>query len=316
MTDKTSENLSVAVYSLLFIVLYGSGFIGAKLGFPYAKPLVFLVWRFMITTLLLLIISIFVKAKWPRNLKETLHITVSGLFLVCLFSIGTWVSMDMGVPPAISALIIALQPIIVAIGSFLVFRKKVRKKQWLGLVIGLAGVALVVGKQTSFSTQYLLGIVMSFLGLIGLAVGNLYQKKFCTSMNIFTGGVIQSFASGVVCYLLARQFGPMTVQWTGQFVFSLFWMCIIVSLGAISFLYILLKKGESHKVASLFYLVPIVTAIISYFAFNTTLGTVQLFGMMATAAGVALVNIDVKKIIALINSLVRRKSIPHKNISV
>lgn len=289
---KLFRDHSTFIYSTLFIVLYGSGFVGAKLGFPYASPLVFLVIRFSISMLLLMLIALCVRAPWPSSWREAGHIAVSGLFLVCLFSIGTWESMDMGVAPATSALIIALQPLSVAILGFFVLDKPVSVSQWIGLVLGLMGVVLVVGEKASLNSQYLLGVMMSFLGLAGLTVGNLYQKQFCSGMNIFTGGVIQSLASGLVCLLCMFCFSRFEVQWTGQFIFSLFWMCVIVSLGAISFLYILLSRGESHKVASLFYLVPIVTAIISYLVFNQSLDTLQVIGMLLAALGVSFVNFN------------------------
>lgn len=293
-TSSPHSQLFILTISILFIILYGSGFVGAKLGFPYAKPLVFLTVRFAISALLLLMIALSMKAPWPKSWKERFHIGVAGFFLVCLFSIGTWVSMDMGVPPAVSALIIALQPLSVAVASHFVLQKKVQPAQWVGLVLGLLGVALVVGKNASFNAGYLAGVCMSFLGLFGLTVGNLYQKKFCSSMNIFTGGVIQSVVSGVICAIGAVMFEPLKIEWTGQFIFALSWMSVVISLGAISFLYILLSQGENHKVASLFYLVPVATAVIAYLVFKTLLSPVEMIGMLIAVLGVGLVNFKFK----------------------
>jgi len=211
--------------------------------------------------------------------------------LVGVFSIGTWISIDMGVPPAISALIIALQPLLVALFSRFFLKSKINRSQWLGLFLGLIGVALVVGENSGISSHYLVGILMSFLGLLGLTIGNLYQKKFCGEMNIFTGGIIQSSTSGIVCLIAAYFFESFHIQWTGQFIVALTWMSVIVSLAAISFLYILLKRGESHKVASLFYLVPVATAIIAYIVFGTSLHMMEILGMLIAVAGVALVNV-------------------------
>ncbi len=200
----------------------------------------------------------------------------------------------MGVPPATSALIIALQPLTVSFVAYFIFKKEINVNQWIGLFLGLLGVMLVVGEHASFNTKYLIGVLMSFLGLLGLTVGNLYQKTFCSSMNIFTGGAIQSMVAGLVCLVLTFFFEPFVVQWNGQFIFSLFWMSVVVSIGAISFLYILIRRGESHKVASLFYLIPAITAIIAYFVFHSTLNTMQIIGMFITMLGVALVNIKFK----------------------
>lgn len=295
MTDSKNDQVFVASISVLFIILYGSGFVGAKLGLPFAQPLIFLTWRFLISTILLLLLAFFTKAAWPTSWKAAGHIAVSGIFLVCIFSVGTWISMNMGVPPAISALIIALQPLAVAVASYFFLDTQISKMQWFGFILGLVGVILVVGEKASFNSYYLGGILMSVFGLFGLTVGNLYQKQFCGQMNIFTGGVIQSVASGIICFVFAIFCEPLTVQWTGQFIFALLWMCVVVSLGAISFLYILLRKGESHKVASIFYLVPAVTAIISYFVFKSTLDRYEIAGMLIAMLGVGLVNLKLPK---------------------
>src|SRR3990167_8859726 len=175
MSNAKNDSVMVTTISILFIVLYGSGFVGAKLGFPFAKPLVFLVWRFAISTILLLLLAFFTKASWPKTWKQAGHISVSGIFLVCTFSVGTWVSMNMGVPPAISALIIALQPLSVAVASYFILKKEISIMQWVGFILGLMGVILVVGGNTSFNAHYLLGIFMSIIGLLGLTIGNLYQ---------------------------------------------------------------------------------------------------------------------------------------------
>jgi len=282
---------SLRYVALGFIILYGSGFVGAKIGFPFASPVAFLVVRFCLSTLLLLGCALVLKAKWPTSLMQVVHIVISGLLLLCTFSIGTWVSMDMGVPPATSALIIALQPILVTLISYVVFRQKASLRMWLGLLLGFIGVVLVVIEHAKFDHNYTIGIMMSVLGLIGLSFGSIYQKKYCGVINIWTTGVIQSASAAIVCLIISMIFDiHIHIQWSAQFIFALFWMSIVVSLGAISLLYILILNGESSKVASLFYLVPVVTAVISYFVFGMTLDFLQLFGMLVAAGGVYLVN--------------------------
>jgi len=292
---SANDKWFVLSISIGFVVLYGSGFVGAKLGFPFAKPLVFLVWRFAISSILLVALALVCRSTWPSSFRQIVHTSISGVFLVGIFAICTWESMNTGVPPAISALIVALQPLVVAIASYLIFKKSIDGKQWVGLIFGLLGVILVVGEQASFDKSYITGVLLSFFGLFAGAFGTLYQKHFCTEMHIFTGGAIQSIASGILCMILAGFLEPFTVEWTGQFIFSLFWMSVVVSLGAISFLYMLIGSGESHKVASLFYLIPAVTALISYFVFDTTLDAIQLTGMAVATLGVSLVNFRFKK---------------------
>lgn len=294
MFSVKNTHYSTLFISILFVILYGSGFVGAKLGLPFAKPLVFLTLRFLISAAILFVIAILIRVKWPSSWQSVFHTGISGFFLVGLFSIGTWVSIDMGLPPATSALIIALQPLSVAIGSRYFLKTKINISQWFGLLLGLFGVILVVGDKAHFSIHYLLAVLMSFLGLLGLTVGNLYQKRFCSEMNIVTGGIIQSGTSGIVCLIIAYFTEPFQIQWTGQFIIALTWMSLIVSLAAVSFLYVLLKRGESHTVASLFYLVPVATAVIAYLVFGSTLHDIEIAGMFITMTGVAIVNFKPK----------------------
>ena len=130
---------------------------------------------------------------------------------------------------------------------------------------------------------------MSFLGLFGLTAGNLYQKRFCSHMNIFSGGMIQSLTAGIAVSVGAFLFESMQVSWTNQFIFALVWMSVVVSIGALSVLYLLLRHGEVAQVASLFYLVPVSTAIIAFFIYNEVIDMLGLVGIFITALGIILV---------------------------
>ena len=275
---------------LLFVTLYGSGFVGAKLGLPYAEPLTFLVWRFAFSSLLSALIAMGLGSPWPRKIKEIGHIMMAGLLLQGTFSAGVFVAIYLGVLPAVSALIIALQPILVALGASLVLDEVVFLRQWLGLLLGLVGVALVVSHNISFNQAHMLGILMAVVGLLGLSMGNLYQKRFCANMNVFTGGVIQSIAAFSAVLVGAVSFESMTIQWTGQFLFALTWMTVVVSLGAVSLLYVLIRHGEVSQVASIFYLVPVSTAILAFLIDHQTIDYFGMLGMMITALGIVLVN--------------------------
>jgi drug/metabolite transporter (DMT)-like permease len=289
--EHRSSNKSTLIMSLLFILLYSSGFVAAKIGLSYAPPLIFLAVRFALTVAILAVIALILKAPWPKSWRMVFHVSIAGLLLVGVFSVGTWVSISMGLPPAISALIIALQPLLVAISAHFLLKEEVGLQQWIGFILGLIGVALVVGEGVSFSPHYLAAVLLSVLGLVGVSAGSLYQKKFCSNMNVFTGGIIQSGVSGIICLILATGFESFSIQWSGRFIFALFWMSVVVSIGAISLLYLLLRTGKANKVSSIFYLVPVVTAIIAYFVFGSILTYSELIGMAITVIGVSFVNI-------------------------
>jgi drug/metabolite transporter (DMT)-like permease len=289
ISDKKSVGWHL-IMPLMFVTLYGSGFVGAKLGLPYAEPFIFLAWRFFIASILLCTIAVMFKASWPRNLTEFMHLSVAGLLMVATFSAGTFETVYLGISPAISALIIALQPILVALGANQILGEKITSIKWCGFLLGLVGVALIVGSNVKFNYQHIWGIITSIIALLGLTVGNLYQKRFCSKMNIFTGSTVQTFSSGCAMLVMALLFESMHVNWTGQFIFALSWMTIVVSIGALSILYLLIKHQEANQVASFFYLVPVSTAIISFFIYGETINHVGVLGMIITTAGIVFVN--------------------------
>jgi drug/metabolite transporter (DMT)-like permease len=229
------------------------------------------------------------RAPWPRGLQEIAHIMIAGLLMQGVFSVGVFEAINLGVSPATTALIIALQPILVALGSAPILGTKICKSQWFGFLLGFLGVLLVVCHKLIFSHTHLIGLAMSFLGLLGLTAGNLYQKGFCSHMNIFTGGMIQSLAAGIAVSMGAFLFESMQVSWTNQFIFALGWMSVVVSIGALSVLYLLLRHGEVAQVASLFYLVPVSTAIMAFFVYNEAIDMFGLVGIFITALGIILV---------------------------
>lgn len=279
--------LQSLTFPFFFVVLYGSGFVGAKYGLPYSTPMSFLSLRFLIAAAILLVVARMLKVAVP-TWREFWHISVAGSLTVAMFSIGVFVSIDMGLSPALSALIIALQPILVGFLARYMVGEKLTLIQWGGLVSGLAGVAMVVGHNVDFSMAPAVPITMSVLGLLGLTFGNLYQKKFCSNMNVVSGGCIQSFASAVICLLLLSIFDQYRLEWSVEFVGALLYMSVGVSIGALTLLYLMIRRGEVSKVASVFYLVPVSAAVASYLIYNETFDAITLVGTAVVALGVFL----------------------------
>jgi len=273
------------------VVLYGSGFVGAKYGLPFSSPLSFLSLRFLIAGLILFAAVKAMKVELPSLLKS-IQIAISGSFTVALFSIGVFVSIDMGLSPSLSALIIALQPILVATFAKSFIGERMTFVQWLGLALGFLGVVLVVGHNIDLGSG-VLGIAsvgMSILGLLGLTIGSLYQKKYCSDMNIYVGGMIQSLVSCLICIGLLPFYGGYSVEWSPEFIGALLFMSIGVSIGALSLLYLMISAGDVSKVASVFYLVPVSAAISAYFFFGETFDIFTLSGACVVALGVYLTN--------------------------
>lgn len=277
----------VAFAPALFVLLWSTGFIGAKFGLAYAEPLTFLLLRFIIVALLMLPVLLLVRAPWPASVREAGHIATAGLLLHAGYLAGVFVAIDQGVPAGIVALIAGLQPLLTSAVAFPLLGEKVGSRQWLGLFLGLIGVVLVVGDKLAPTGAG--GIGFAFFALLSFTAGTLYQKRYCGKMDLGTGSFIQFAASMVALLILAPLFESLSVDWNGEFVFALAWLVLVLSLGAISLLLLLIRAGEAFRVASLLYLVPPVTALIAFAAFGEKLGGPALLGMLISAAAVALV---------------------------
>ncbi len=293
--NMSGSNLHSIAFPFMFVMLYGTGFVGAKYGLPFAEPVTFLVWRFAIAACVVAGLGVFFKANWPKSWKEAFHIGVAGMLTVGTFSLGVFVAIDMGVSPALSALIIALQPVLIAIVARRMLGERLNLFQWLGLAFGLIGIVFVVSQKLDFTSVHIAGLGMAVMGLLGLSFGNLYQKRFCADMNIFSGGAIQSFASCVMCLPFAFVYETMQVEWSIQFIGALSYMSIGVSIGALSLLYVMIRRGEVSRVASIFYFVPVSAALVSSLLFDEKIDLPVAIGIAITALGVMLVNRQPKK---------------------
>jgi len=272
----------------IFVLLWSTGFIGAKFGLPYAEPFTFLLWRFAILTLLLGAVAVLMKAPWPSP-KEAGHTALIGLLVHGAYLGGVFAAISYGIPAGVAALIVGTQPILTALGAGPLLGERVTGRQWLGLLLGLGGVVLVCARKLNFESTDLYGITACLIALVGITFGTLYQKRHGGTMDLRSGSAIQFAASALFMAVLATTTETMQVQWTGEFIFALAWLVVVLSVGAISLLFILIKRGAASKVASLFYLVPPVTAVVAFFLFDETLGGLALAGMGLAVVGVALV---------------------------
>lgn len=272
----------------LFVILWSTGFIGGKLGLPYAEPFTFLLWRYGIVTLVLMTVTLMTRAPWPDSPVQAAHIAVSGVMVNAIYIGGVFYAIHQGVPTGIVSLIVGLQPLFTAVVAGRLLGEKVSGRQWLGFGLGLVGVVLVLLDKISFAAGSPLGVLMSIIALFGITVGTLYQKRYCTSMDLRSGGVIQFGASTMAMALLAPLCETMQVRWTASFVFAILWLVMVLSLGAITLLNVLIRRGAASRVASLFYLVPPVTSLLGFLVFGERLGMTALAGMFVTITGVVL----------------------------
>lgn len=277
-----------AFIPLLFVALWSTGFIGAKLGLPFVEPLTFLALRFAIVTVLMLAVAALARAPWPRSGRAWFHIGVSGLLVHGVYLGGVFMAIGHGLPSGITALVVGLQPLLTALVAEALLGERVKRVQWVGLALGFTGVALVVaGKVATVPGGALVGMLApAVVALLGITAGTLYQKRFCPAFDLRTGSVAQYLPCGVAMAALAYATESMAVQWSGQFIFALGWLVLVLSLGAVSLLNVLIRQGGAVNVASLFYLTPPTTALIAWGVFGETLTGWALAGMALAVAGV------------------------------
>ncbi len=290
-TTAHSPSAAERAMPALFVVLWSTGFIGAKLGLPYAEPFTFLALRMAIAAALLAAFALATRAPWPADWRSVGHIAVAGLLVHAVYLGGVFAAIGAGLPAGIAALIVGIQPLATAALAGPLLGERIGRVQWLGLALGLAGVVLVVAGRGQLGGQVSAGgLAAIFAALAGITVGTLYQKRRCTGMDLRSGGVIQYAATGIALGVLALAFETRQVRWSGEFAFALGWLVLVLSVGAVGLLYTLIRRGEAARVASLFYLTPPVTALFAWALFDERLGAASLAGMAVVMLGVVLAN--------------------------
>ncbi len=274
----------------LFVLLWSTGFIGAKYGLPYAEPLTFLGARYLLVLALMLSVALLFRAPWPAQRQDWLHIGFSGVLLHGVYLGGVFMAIQHGLPAGITALVVGMQPLLTALGAGWLLGERVSQRQWLGLALGLGGVALVVSGKFGAAAggQLASALLPALAALCGITVGTLYQKRFCPSFDLRSGAVIQFLPTALLTLLVAGATEQQEIVWSGTFIFALLWLVLVLSVGAISLLNLLIRSGSAVNVASLFYLTPPTTALIAWAAFGETLSGAALLGMALAVAGVYL----------------------------
>ncbi len=287
MPTTRLTDAAVAAAPALFVVLWSSGFIGAKYGLPYIEPLTFLAVRMVLVVLVLGAVALIVRARL-LSASEIGHSMVAGLLVHGLYLGGVFIAISQGVPAGISALIPGLQPVVTSTIANRFMGETVTRRQWLGLALGLVGVALVLHDRSVSGSGTWLGWSASFLSLVGIALGTLYQKRFCGTIDWRTGNLAQYVTACALFWLGAFTFETREIHWGADLVFALAWLVLVMSLGAVGLMYWLIRRSAATGFASLFYLVPAVTALMAYALFGEKLDMLSIIGMLICAVGVVM----------------------------
>lgn len=276
----------------VFVLLWSTGFIGAKYGLPYAEPFTLLMYRMLITLALLAVLAGVLGTTWP-SWRGAGHTAVTGLLVHGCYLGGVYYAIVGGMPAGIVSLIVGLQPLVTALAAMLVLREAVGIRQWAGLSLGLLGVTLVLleklGGGATDEGFPLWTLWWAALSLIGISLGTVYQKRHGERIELIAGTFIQYSAACVFFAVGAFALETREVVWDIQLQLSMAWLVLGVSLGAILLLMLLIRRGAASQVASLFYLVPPVTALEAFVLFDERLGLLAMMGGLVSITGVALV---------------------------
>ncbi len=269
----------------IFVLLWSTGFVGAKYGLPYADPFIFLALRLFIAALILFGIAVLLKSPLALTRIQIRSSSLIGIFLHAAYLGGVFFAISRGVSAGTAAVITSLQPVLVSVLAIKILNEKLRGKQILGLILGLCGVVLVLGPSFESSVSRM-GILAVFIALIGSTTATLLQKKIGSGIPLLAGTAYQYCASGFFLFIAAVVTGGTEIQWNIRFTSAMIWLILILSVGAILLLLWLLNTASAASVSSLFYLVPPATAIEAYFLFGEKLNTQSLLGVAITAIGV------------------------------
>jgi drug/metabolite transporter (DMT)-like permease len=280
----------VWVFPGLFVVLWSTGFIGAKYGLPYAEPATFLVIRFVVVLAVLLPICWLARAPWPATGAEFLHMAFAGALIQGGYLGGVFLSLAKGMPAGVSSLITALQPILAAVLSGWLLGERTNARQWLGLVLGIGGVALVVREKWALEGVSALATALSVVALLSISLGAIWQKRYCARVDLRTGAAIQFGAALAVLSPYGLLFETRHVVWSADLLAAMVWLVFALSLGAVFLLFWLIRHGAATRVASLMYLVPPCTALIAWPLFDETYTGFSAAGMALAMLGVWLVS--------------------------
>lgn len=288
MSQSAADSAWVKVMPVVFVLIWSTGFIVARYAMPYAPPFKFLALRFILSVACFGVWAVLSRAAWPADRRQWQHLAVTGLFMHAGYLGGVWAAVKLGMGAGLVALLMGLQPVLTALwvsgqGG------KVAPRQWLGLVLGLCGLALVVWQKLGLGEVHAASVSLALLALMSMTMGTLYQKRYLQPCAVPTANFVQNLAAFALMAPLAWVLERETMQFNFQLVGALTWSVLALTLGGSSLLYLLIQRGAATAVTSLLYLVPPTTAVMAWLLFGEPMTAVTVAGMVVTALGVSLV---------------------------
>jgi drug/metabolite transporter (DMT)-like permease len=273
----------------LFVVLWSTGFIGAKYGLPHIEPVTFLVLRFVFVAAALVLWVVLARTAW-LTLVQARDAAIIGILLQAVYLGGIYKAIDLGVEAGVAALIVGLQPVLTAFIARQFLGERLSTMQWGGIALGALGVGLVVMRKLDAGIGDWRGVALCLGALAGISIASILQKTRASGHPMRTSTLVQFLAALAVLTPLSFAFETREVTWSAELIFAMAWLVLAMSLGALSLLLFLIRRGAASNVASLFFLVPPTTAVMAWGIFGEVLGPVEIAGVGLAAIGVLMVN--------------------------
>lgn len=277
-----------------FVVVWGSGYLATKVGLQYAPPFTFLTLRFAFGLLLVIPIAWVVKPRWPDSLSQWLHIAAAGLLMHAINLGGSHYAQYLGMSAGIAALVLALQPLVTAMAAAPLLHERLNFLQWIGVALGLAGVALVVWHKIDLDAMSIGSLVGVFIALAAITVGTLYQRIFCPAVDLRAASVVQFAATALVLTPFAIGVEGFEFRWSWPLLAAIGFLVVFASIFAVNALHTLMRRGEATRVTSLLYLTPIIAVTLEWLMFGIYPTWLTALGIAVTCAGVALVALKLR----------------------
>ena len=287
MNSDSRQDALVAAMPVVFVLIWSTGFIVARYGMPHAPPMKFLAVRYFFSVICFAAWAIAARAAMPADRGQVKHLAVTGILMHAGYLGGVWAAVKLGMGAGLVALLVGLQPVLTAVwvssrGGV------VAARQWAGLALGFAGLALVVWQKLGVGEIHGLNFLLAVAALLSITAGTLYQKRFVAPCDVRTASLVQLSAAFVVTLPLAL-LEHEGMNWNGQLVGAMAWSVLALTLGGSSLLYLLIQRGAATAVTSLLYLVPPCTAVMAWLLFGEAITVFTIAGMALTAVGVSLV---------------------------
>ncbi len=290
MVSALSIHTRDTLLAWYFVSVWGSGFLATKIGLQHAPPFTFLTLRFAFGILCLLPIVLIVKPRWPASRHEFGHIIVAGLLMHAIHLGGSHYTQYLGMSAGITAVLLSIQPLLTAVIAGRWMNERLGTRQWLGIAVGLAGVALIVWHKIDIREATAGALTAVVISLAGVTAGTLYQRAFCPAVDLRSAALLQFAATIVVLAPLAWIVEDAAIRWSWSLAAAIVFLVIGASILAVNALHVLMRRGQATRVTSLIYLTPVFAVALELVMFGVVPTALSLAGIVITCGGVAMVS--------------------------